>query len=269
MCELSQHAAELLGEIPSLAEHLSGGDLSCVVRMHMPSGRTVIVKNGPLPKAEATMLCALARAGVPAPGVIAANTNALVLEDLPENGGLSELGWAELGRALRIMHSASGPAYGWDGDYAFRHVAIENAWLSDWPTFWAVRRLMPGASALPDGLARAVQHACNRLHDLLPSFPPASLLHGDLWSGNIVANDGRLAGLIDPACYYGHHEVDLAMLTLFGRPDPAFWSSYGAPPPGWEIRQAVYQLWPAITHVRLFGQGYVTLVRELLGRLPI
>lgn len=266
---MSALAAELLGEAPLRAEPLSGGDLSSVVRLHLPSGRTVIAKSGPQPKTEAAMLCALSRAGVPSPGIFAAGGRALLLEDLPERGSLSELGWAELGRALKTLHAAVGPAYGWDGDYAFRHVPIENAWLNDWPAFWALRRLLPGAGALPPAMAREVQDLCHNIHDLLPSFPPASLLHGDLWSGNIIACDGRLSGLIDPACYYGHGEVDLAMLGLFGRPDPAFWSSYGDPGPGWAIRQAIYQLWPAITHVRLFGDSYLPMVRDLLARVPV
>ena len=93
----------------------------------------------------------------------------------------------------------------------------------------------------------------------------AAVLHGDLWSGNVVACDGRLRGLIDPACYHGHAEVDLAMLCLFSRPDTTFWDAYGTLEPGIEDRRALYQLWPALVHLRLFGSGYRGLVERLLA----
>jgi fructosamine-3-kinase len=103
--------------------------------------------------------------------------------------------------------------------------------------------------------------------ELLPASPPPSLLHGDLWSGNILVQDGRLAALIDPACYHGHSEVDLAMLSLFGEPPPAFWESYGELGDGWEQRRDIYQLFPALVHLRLFGASYGSLVDRLLSRL--
>jgi fructosamine-3-kinase len=102
--------------------------------------------------------------------------------------------------------------------------------------------------------------------DLLPAAPPPALLHGDLWGGNILVNDGKLAALIDPACYHGDREVDLAMLALFGEPPPSFWESYGELEPGWEERRALYQLFPALVHLRLFGASYGSLVDRLLRR---
>ena len=70
--------------------------------------------------------------------------------------------------------------------------------------------------------------------------------------------------LIDPACYHGHAEVDLAMLSLFGTPGPMFRETYGPSEPGLEARRPVYQLWPALVHLRLFGSGYQGLVERLL-----
>jgi len=79
-----------------------------------------------------------------------------------------------------------------------------------------------------------------------------------------MAAGGRVAGLIDPACYWGHAEADLAMLTLFGRPGPAFWDAYGPTEPGLEARRPIYQMWPALVHLRLFGGTYRGLVERLL-----
>ena len=79
----------------------------------------------------------------------------------------------------------------------------------------------------------------------------------------MLVRDGRLAALIDPACYYGHSEVDLAMICLFGVPEETFWESYGPLEEGWRHRRSIYQLYPALVHMRLFGTVYAPLVDRL------
>jgi fructosamine-3-kinase len=101
---------------------------------------------------------------------------------------------------------------------------------------------------------------------MIPAAPPAALLHGDLWSGNALFTDGATY-LIDPACYHGDAEVDLAMLELFATPPDAFYAAYGRPHGDWATRRAAYQLWPALVHLRLFGQGYRGMVEDRLARL--
>ena len=124
---------------------------------------------------------------------------------------------------------------------------------------------MAGIGEIPADLARRMERLCDRLGDLLPPAPRPALLHVDLWSGNVMAREGRVLGLIDPACYHGHAEVDLAMLRLFGSPGPDFWEAYGEAEPGLAERQPIYQLWPALVHLRLFGLGYRGLVERLLA----
>jgi fructosamine-3-kinase len=213
--------------------------------------------------AEAEMLKAIARAGAPAPAVLAIDDDLLVMEDLGDDTGLSRA-WADLGASLRRLHANVGDGYGWHRDHAFGNVAIPNAPADPWPAFWAERRLLPALSHLPAALARRIEGLAARLPDLLPAAPPPALLHGDLWSGNVVANGSRVAGLIDPACYRGHAEVDLAMLALFARPCAEFRHAYGPPEPGATERLPVYQLWPALVHLRLFGGGYRRLVERCL-----
>lgn len=269
MTQLARKAADLLGEPVLREEPIHGGDLSQVCRLHLGGGREVIAKGGPAPAVEAAMLAALARAGAMVPAVIACDAEVLVLEALADRGALGAAGWAELGGMLRRVHAASGPAYGWNTDHAFGAVAIPNAWHDHWPQFWAERRLLAEAARLPAPVAARLGRLAARLPELLPARPRPGLLHGDLWVGNILADGGRLSGVIDPACYYGHAEVDLAMLTLFGRPPEAFRAAYGRPAAGWELRRAVYQLWPAIVHLRLFGAGYRGLVEGLLARAGV
>jgi fructosamine-3-kinase len=268
MNPLAERGAELLGGVLQQAETLGGGDLSQIVRITLADGREAIVKNGPAPEMEAEMLRAIAASGAPAPAVLAANADALVIEALPTGGSLAH-GWANLGAALALIHRVKGERYGWAQDYAFGPVPIANGWGEHWPDFWAARRLLPHVPDLPFELGRRVESLAVRIAYRLPPRPAATLLHGDLWGGNVLISRGRVSGFIDPACYYGHAEVDLAMLRLFDKPDAAFDDAYGPLDAGYRDRLPVYQLWPALVHLRLFGDRYRPLVERLLSAAKV
>ncbi|PQO24585.1 aminoglycoside phosphotransferase [Rhodobacteraceae bacterium WD3A24] len=261
--EAARRAAALLGDAVESVQPLHGGDLSTVARVRLASGRAVVAKAAPSAAAEGEMLRAIAAAGAPAPEVLATAEGLVVMSDLGRDEE-PRGAWQDLGRAVARLHAARGECYGWAGDHAFGRVAIPNAPTEDWPTFWAERRLRAGIDEVPVELGRRIDRLCARLANRLPACPAPALLHGDLWAGNVVAAGGRVTGLIDPACYYGHAEVDLAMLELFGSPDPAFRAGYGPAEPGREDRLPLYQLWPALVHLRLFGGGYAGLVSRLL-----
>jgi fructosamine-3-kinase len=263
MTALAATGARLFGGVLRRAEPLAGGDLSQILRVELADGRTAIVKSGPAPETEAAMLQAIAAAGVPAPRVLAANADALVIEELPSGGSLRSA-WGSLGAVLARLHETLGTRYGWPVDYAFGPVAIENAFADEWPRFWGERRLAANALHIPGPLARRVERLAADLANRLPARPEPSLLHGDLWGGNVLVDGDHVSGLIDPACYFGHCEVDLAMLTLFDRPNAAFYDAYGALEPGAEERLVIYRLWPALVHLRLFGSGYRGMVESML-----
>ncbi|MDF2235653.1 fructosamine kinase family protein [Albimonas sp. CAU 1670] len=264
---LAREAAALLGARLDGWRRLPGGDLNLAVLVELDDGRRIVAKTGPAPRTEARMLVALRAAGAPTPEVLGASDSTLALEALPEDGGFSDEGWRGLGRMLRRLHETPGPAYGWPEPYAFGPVAIPaNADPAlDWPAFWGERRLLAEAPRLAPALARRLERLAASLPERLPRRPLPGLLHGDLWSGNLLASGGRLSGLVDPACCHGPGEVDLAMLTLFGAPGPQFAAGYGALDPGAAERRPVYQLWPAIVHLRLFGGGYEGMVEGLLA----
>jgi fructosamine-3-kinase len=263
---LAEQGAALLGGNLARAENVSGGDLSQAVRIYLSDRRIALVKGGPSPRMEAAMLAAIAAGGAPAPPVLAVSDSALVLAALPSDGVIAAA-WGSLGAALARLHAVRGTRYGWHTDYAFGAVPIENGWADDWPAFWAARRLLVHMPHLPATLARRVAALAQVLPDILPPRPPAALLHGDLWGGNVLVAGGQVSGLIDPACYFGHTEVDIAMLGLFDRPTPAFFAAYGAPAPGAPTRLATYRLWPALVHLRLFGDGYRPMVERFLGEI--
>lgn len=201
--------------------------------------------------------------------------------------------WARLGRELAALHGRlrpadrperhrrdapgpnlslpsplPGPRYGWPSANFIGPLPQPNAESADWPGFWVRNRILPLARALRDaGVLSAaeadeIDQAAARMEALLEpaSADGPSLLHGDLWSGNVLFGaDGRPA-LLDPAVYHGHRETDLAMAALFGGFDPAFLAAYEeAWPllPGHEGRRVAYQLYPLLVHARLFGGGYV------------
>lgn len=246
---------------------LHGGDLSEVARVTLFDGREVVAKQGKLADREARMLNAIAATGMPAPKVMGVVPGVMFLEALDEaRPSLSH--WARFGESLARMHASPGPdaghGYGWPEDYAFGPVVIANAQGNDWPRFWAEQRLAPFLPALPRPLATRLDALVCRLPELLPKTPSAGLLHGDLWSGNLLPTATAIH-LIDPASYHGHGEVDLAMLHLFGGPGPGFWEGYGTLAPGWERRRAIYSLFPALVHFRLFGAGYQSMVARFLA----
>ncbi|MCA1748653.1 MAG: fructosamine kinase family protein [Sphingomonadales bacterium] len=256
----------MTGGAVARVEPLAGGSLSDVLLVVGEDGRKFVAKQSPSAAGEAAMLDAIRDTGVPAPEVIGWRDNWLVIAYV-ENDGARGAAWSDVGACLARLHRARGESYGWPADSAFGSVEICNRPAESWRDFWAERRLLCHAPHIPDDLAARVERVAGNLARWIPDAPPPALLHGDLWGGNILVRQGRLAALIDPACYYGDAEVDLAMLTLLGTPASAFWDSYGDLAAGWDERRAVYQLWPALVHLRLFGEGYRPMVTRLLDRL--
>ena len=269
MTGFSRRVAALMGVPEERLERLAGGDLSEVLLFRRPDGRCTVAKGGPAVGTEAAMLRSILGAGIPAPLVEGEHEGVLLLEYVPNDGVFSGRAWADIGEKVRRLHQNVEERYGWAVDYRLGTVEMDNRQSGDWPSFWAEQRLIATARVLDRPWRERVDLLAARMADLLPARPAAAHLHGDLWNGNILVAEGKLAALIDPACYHGHYEVDLAMLTLFGSPPEHFWESYGALEEGWEDRRDVYQLFPALVHLRLFGRSYGATVDRLLSRFGV
>ena len=267
MSAFSHQVAALTGVDEDRLERLAGGDLSEVLLVPRSQDEAVVAKAGPSVAAEAAMLRALSAAGMPSPAVEGEHDSVLLIRHVANDGLFSPNAWADIGAALARLHARTGPAHGWPVDYALGTVMLDNRESRDWPLFWGEQRLNAAARLLDRPWRERIERLAARLTRLLPANPPPSLLHGDLWTGNILVRDGRLAALIDPACYHGHAEVDLAMLWLFDAPPEEFLQAYGAPDEGWEERRPLYQLFPALVHLRLFGATYAPLVERLLDQV--
>ncbi|HEX2153302.1 MAG TPA: fructosamine kinase family protein [Acidimicrobiia bacterium] len=227
-------------------------------------GRKVIVKTTDYDAhLEADGLRALAAAGAPVPEVIDVRADRLVMEEVsgPE-------AWDELGRALARCHRATDDGYGYHMDNVLGPLAQDNSPGATWPDFYAKRRLMPYLDDLPGDLASRMGTAIDSgaVGRLLEHGQTPSLVHGDLWSGNIV--DG--CWLIDPAVHYADRELDAAFAAVFGGIPAAMWRAYVEVWPwddGWEERRPALQLYHLLVHVRLFGGSYVAMVADRLDRL--
>ena len=265
MSAFAQRVAALTGVPEDRLERLAGGDLSEVLLLRRPDGRCTVAKGGASVGTEAAMLRALAGAGVPTPQVEGEHDGVLLIEHVPNDAVFSAKAWAAIGTASRALHARTAERYGWPVDYRIGTVELDNRQSSDWPSFWAEQRLVATASVLDRPWRERIDRLARRAADMLPHAPLPAHLHGDLWSGNILVADGALAALIDPACYHGDAEVDLAMLCLFDSPPDAFWEAYGPLDPGWEERRPLYQLFPALVHLRLFGATYAPMVDRLLA----
>lgn len=273
------------------ASPVRGGCINHGMRVELADGIVFLKHNAAAPPglfaAEARGLDALRRAadGLVVPRPIAwaeAEDGAPAwlamewLEPGPPGADFAE----RLGRGLASLHGTvpDPEDWGWRENNFIGALPQENGRMESWADFWRARRLEPQLAMAWDGGRLPGRMAdWDRLMARLPGLlEPAeadgpSLLHGDLWGGNVMATaDGP--ALIDPAVYRGHREADLAMTELFGGFGAGFYAAYGETWPlmdGYPARRAVYQLWYLLVHVNLFGGGYVAqtagVLREALA----
>lgn len=266
MSAFARRVAALAGVPETALTPLTGGDVSGALLVTRPDGSRAVAKSG-MTGAEAMMLRALGGAGVPVPPVEGEYEGVLLLGFVENDALFSPRAWADLGRVLRRLHETTGEDYGWPVDFAAGPVDISNRPARDWRDFWAEERLLAPAALLDRPWRERVARAADAARERLPSSPRPTLLHGDMWRGNVLVADGAVAALIDPICYYGHDEADLAMLSLFDRPPGEFWEAYGALEAGAEARRPVYELFHAIVHMRLYGAAYAPMLDRLLAQL--
>lgn len=181
--------------------------------------------------------------------------------------------WESFGAGLAVLHEHAADRYGFEQNNFIGRLPQDNTWSTSWPRFFRRRRLAPqvrmarergGWQAGWDAPLDALYH---RLPELLPARPTPSVVHGDLWSGNVMVTALGTAALVDPAVYFGHREVDVAMTELFGGFDEAFYEAYRATAPleaGYERRRDVYNLYHLVNHLNHFGRRYAGSVEAIL-----
>ncbi|MCU1459065.1 MAG: Fructosamine/Ketosamine-3-kinase [Actinomycetia bacterium] len=267
MITLDQAIGDALGAPVINRIAIGGGDINQAARVHLADRRVAFVKHHPdAPPgaftAEARGLSWLAEAhAVRIPAVLAVRDEPpafLALEWIEP--GVPAPDYSErLGRGLAALHAA-GAAHVGPPD------APPDVAALTWPEFYAQERLLPEIRAarsdglLPAPVAAALERVCDRIAELCGPSEPTARLHGDLWAGNAIVDAEGGPCLVDPHAYGGDREVDLAMMRLFGGFDRDCYAAYAQAwplAPGAVDRVALYQLYPLLRHLRLFGSAYL------------
>lgn len=171
----------------------------------------------------------------------------------------------ELGKKLAEMHTITSNTFGLDHNNYIGSIPQKNSYKEKWHTFYQTMRIEPLVKIsfdqgwLNKGYVELFEKLYVELENLIPNEPPA-LLHGDLWQGNIICDENAMPVLIDPAVYYGHREMDLAMLLLFGSISEQTIDAYNSIYPlekNWKMRTDIHQLYPLLVHLVLFGSSYL------------
>lgn len=278
MSELKKWLRQALGAGVRSLVAVGGGHGATVWRCELEDGDVVAVKSAPrLLTSEGKMLRDLAgKSPVPFP-IVHFSDDTLLVSDWIDNDAspLDEVGQRQLAEALATLHANTDSDYGYDYDVMIGGMPQINEREPDWRTLFLEKRLLTAAflahrkGNLPFESLRLVERFAVRCGDLIPEPERPALLHGDLWAGNVLTQRGRPVGLIDPAIYFGHPEMDIAFSEMFGGFGPAFLSRYqelARPEPGYVERRDIWKLWPLLVHAYLFGQSYAGQVTRVLSR---
>lgn len=206
-------------------------------------------------------------------GTASTDLHQFLLLEFVESNLPSKNFWNVLGNQVAALHKIKNECYGLSRDNYIGSLPQKNERRKSWVDFFIELRLLPQLSRAIDSClidssaSKKFEILFNKLPSLLPVEEP-SLLHGDLWSGNVIADHHGAPCVIDPAVYFGHREVELAFTNLFGGFGIAFYESYeDAFPltPGFEQRIDLYNLYPLLVHVNLFGGSYWRHVMTILN----
>ena len=259
---------------------LAGGMISQVLRVDLAGGESVVAKVGDGSHdltIEAYMLRYLReRSGLPAPTVLYDEPNLLLMEYV--DGRIEWEGdvLRHLGELLARCHEVTSPCYGLERDTLIGPLHQPNPQMTSWIAFFREHRLlyMIGVAResgfLPAELERRLRRIAVKLDRYLIEPAKPALIHGDMWKTNVISRAGRVVGIIDPALYFAHNEMELAYMTLFGGTGEACFSAYAETIPidddFYATRRHLYNLYPLLIHLTLFGDKYLPPLHEALAR---
>jgi protein-ribulosamine 3-kinase len=270
-----------LGE-PVERQSVAGGCINNGARLRTSDGSSFFLKQNASAPAdmflrEAEGLRALSMADGPlTPRPLLVGSDYLLLDDLAPAAKGADY-WSTFGRQLAAVHARESDTFGFDHDNYLGSTPQPNPSSTDGFAFFRQHRLLFQAELahrggrLPDRDLGRVQRLADRLPELVPA-QPASLLHGDLWSGNAISGPQGQPAWIDPAAHYGWAEAELGMTTLFGRFPEAFYRGYEEVRPlaaGWRQRLPIYNLYHLLNHLNLFGSSYLPQVQSVLSQFAV
>jgi fructosamine-3-kinase len=267
---------EHIGQVVA-ARRFADGNTTELWLIDLADGSKVVAKRGRGLTLEGAMLRHLAaNSRLPVPELFHADDSLLVMSWIEGDGGLTVPAQEHAAELIAGLHDVGADRYGFAFDTLIGPLHQPNPESPDWIAFFRDHRLMHMArlalkeNRIDGGLMGSIERLAELLPDLIGDPAGPSLIHGDLWGGNVLAYRGRIAGFIDPAVYHADPEIELAFSTLFGTFGEPFFRRYGElrpiRPGFFEVRRDLYNLYPLLVHVRLFGGGYRSQVARIVNR---
>jgi len=253
------------------------GDKIWLENGHIAAVKSSISQRSPNLITEAQMLESLKTAGWPVPDVWAVDDHCLVMEWLSnDNSSLSQRAQFKTGQTLAKLHRHSASYFGFANTTPIGPLAQPNHETSSWLDFYKNKRIMHIATiaqekeALPTNLFDRLQVFSEQLGNFLCEPDKPSLIHGDIWGGNVMVHQGQLTGFIDPAIYYADKEIELAFTQMFSTFGQDFFKGYQTitplEPAFFKERIDIYNLYPTLVHVCLFGSSYLPPIERTMDK---
>ncbi|MHA1598378.1 MAG: fructosamine kinase family protein [Alphaproteobacteria bacterium] len=282
--EITDAIIQATGSVPVRTSALGGGCISDVYKVALENGKAVVAKvGGPDPKfgtsleLEGRMLQYLRdHSALPVPDVLSADDGLLLMTYMKSGGALNGPSQIHAADLLAHLHDITADAYGFECDTVIGGLHQPNPETASWLDFFSEHRLLSmgrdaeAAGRLPGAVMTRLEKFARNIGQWLEEPARPSLIHGDMWGGNVLASGGRITGFIDPAIYFADAEIELAFSTLFGTFGDDFFARYNEhrpiAPGFFEERRDLYNLYPLLVHVRLFGGSYVNSVDGTLKK---
>lgn len=278
--EIKREIEQIAGRTILAAQPLPGGMISQVLRIDLSDGESLVAKvgdGGHDLRIEGFMLRYLrSHTQLPVPAVLHEARDLLLIEFIAGESRFDEESWRHLGKLVAGCHRITAPTYGLERDTLTGPLRQPNPPNQKWIPFFREQRLLymigvaRESGELPSELETRLMNLADALESYLIEPEQPALIHGDIWRTNILVRGGRVAGIIDPAMYYAHHEIELAYMTLFEGVGEACFAAYQERieinPDFFKVRRHIYNLYPLLVHVTLFGAKYLPHLHESLAR---
>lgn len=269
------------GKLVLSAATLTGGFVANTKHVVLSDGSQVVVKISKEAsenlEIEGAMMAYLEQhSELPMPKLYYSGQDLLIHEFIPADGTLSEGAEAEAAEHLAKLHDITAEAYGFEYDTIVTGLHQPNTQMRKWLPFFTENRLLYAAThalaegKLPAGMMSRIENLAGKIDHYLDEPPKPSLVHGDIWATTILCYDGKVKAFVDPAVYYGDSEIEFTFSTKNSTLGKPFFDRYNEirpfRPGYFESRRYIYNLYPLLVHVRLFGEAYVPRIDAILSR---